>query len=1498
MLAGRLEGLATALPSNRLNKIRIHAMGLKIVISSSRFADEKQAVVEELKLRDNALATLGNSSKRIEYIYDCEKESTVFGKLPKQDVINKYVISECDWFILLAPIGHVGNKTAGEARAAYEAVMQDKGLVFSLFYCKNPYRTSNAAEYREALVEHRCPKSDTDVDLQELQQLIKDLYGQESEHYMAEYEYTEHHTSLAHGIAAQFDMLLQENTFRALRIEGLAVKGGDVEARDLYYDPNRALEINGFNKNLYRKRSGVDERLSALIGGGSRVVAVTGLPGSGKTRVVYEYVTHQLAHENVILMNRTNLNDVIGRMKLAADLKARKPHLSVNQGAQQRLYFVADQVRDQFEVAGIPAEDVVFFFKQVLGHKDYVFIGTSIGSAYDSFLQAFPGVRSLFDSNVYLCAKLEIPPIGKSEEDANFVNWLRLYYGKTRGGKTVADYIPRLNDYVEHIIRQLTDIGDATQRLYVGSFLKACQLVSVFRYSLPLCLVVMLVRQRCKDTPQVAFTDHIRKCIDYLEKNNAVWISKGINDNMFNYDMIQTYDDEKMLTIVPPDITFTVNELVWEALLSRDAALEIGKRQFYSWDDPYETVNAVSWFFATFPTLKTLGRVVARIPQTDNYRACINACLERVEEWIGQFAPEHLNDADREEMTYLYNLMIGRAEDRWTVDRLVDDMKDCGLQPNESTVGEMIRFSQSGQDVYTRQDIEDFQAENGIADNIYSVWRKVEYFTGTFAEAMAFLQQDTVLQTVDRARTVGDLFDMDYLSLRRIYGTLARMCRTAADIDALVQYANDRYGAALRLADAENDARTLRNIIRKDVGKLFEVDRNTLNGIRDTDAAKALLKSYVDRLFLLNYSVLYFLIERASHNRPLQELLQAYLEEGKGVWTSVKANNREMAYVGLVQVSEDFATSYAFYRAWEEKAGHHNPQMFAMCLENCQRYEYKEAVQAFRRLEEEMGGPDKVSLILYNQMLKISPSLDDAMVFVKSLKSVDDYTLSNLLGIIDNAKDDDGKSNPKRFVFAYELLNMPLFARLRCDIHVMAMMYKMAESRKHERYLYHLIDHDLQENEAVGLKKLIAASRQINSILIRKRYRSLEVAFKLLEMYRKRHLATMANGEKMAQDCYSALCGKIASCKDPDKRNKAFKRWDALIETDRDVLEIDEFFYSTLYRFRKPHALIDEKGEVSACFRRDMESVRVTKSYIFGNIMSTMLAVGFGFEQIWKMYVYYRDTFVTGKKEKGLYPYMSMYKRLGEAAAGNAEWQERVDAEKTRFGFGRLSAHADNSIFIHKKLKKAKNYEAVLQILKDEIESGYLMPSVLNSAMNNIEERMWNVCVGQRKACYDAILNFLHENRTVFSLLTPLTYPPLLKLAPGFEEKRQWLFPQGEEPMNEVYLGTVATDFKIGCCDIGITRRYFDLWLGIYKDLGLMLDENFKKLGVYLRIELDNAHDGYLERALEVLRLFVRHKRPLSGHTFKNHLWTELQEKLLAAFPGCAPVLDRVVIGK
>lgn len=239
-----------------------------------------------------------------------------------------------------------------------------------------------------------------------------------------------------------------------------------------------------------------------------------------------------------------------------------------------------------------------------------------------------------------------------------------------------------------------------------------------------------------------------------------------------------------------------------------------------------------------------------------------------------------------------------------------------------------------------------------------------------------------------------------------------------------------------------------------------------------------------------------------------------------------------------------------------------------------------------------------------------------------------------------------------------------------------------------------------------------------------------------------------------------------------------------------------------------------------------------------------------------------------------------------------------VDKERTRFGFDKSYIRTNNSIFIHEKLGMVKDYHIVLQILKDEINSGYLLPCVLNACMNKIEDCMNRADVRQCAVCYAEVQNFLYDNPVIFNSFTMLTYAHLLNLAPTFEDKQKWLFKQGEEPSSEVLLGIVATDPVIGYCDISITRRYFDLWLNIYKDLGLSLEANFKTLGRNLRIEIEHAREDYLQRALYLLRLFVRHKHPVSEKTFKNCLWTELSEKLLVAFPDCATILDKVVIGK
>ena len=171
-------------------------MGLKIVLSSSRRLDEKNKVIEKLKLMDKALSMLGNRGKRIEYIYDCETASTVFGLMPKQTEINNCLIPKCDWLILLAPLKHVGDKTAGELVAAYKAMKNGANLVINVFACSDPLGAKNEEEYQQNLVENDCVKADSDVYLEQLLQLLRDSYEQIDEHYVVDYRYDSDCSSL------------------------------------------------------------------------------------------------------------------------------------------------------------------------------------------------------------------------------------------------------------------------------------------------------------------------------------------------------------------------------------------------------------------------------------------------------------------------------------------------------------------------------------------------------------------------------------------------------------------------------------------------------------------------------------------------------------------------------------------------------------------------------------------------------------------------------------------------------------------------------------------------------------------------------------------------------------------------------------------------------------------------------------------------------------------------------------------------------------------------------------------------------------------------------------------------------------------------------------------------------------------------------------------------------------------------------------------------------
>jgi len=175
-------------------------MGLKIVISASRYSSEKQSVISELKKLNTSQRTI------IEHIYDCEEYSTVIGDKSKQEGINGDIIPTCDWFILLAPLNHVGRQTALEFLAACLAFRNSKYPIISIFHCKNPY---NGEDLPQQL--SYSPKN-KDVKVNCLLKIASRLLHT-GHQYDVDYGYNKDDSSLKYHIIDQYNKIYKEKLF-------------------------------------------------------------------------------------------------------------------------------------------------------------------------------------------------------------------------------------------------------------------------------------------------------------------------------------------------------------------------------------------------------------------------------------------------------------------------------------------------------------------------------------------------------------------------------------------------------------------------------------------------------------------------------------------------------------------------------------------------------------------------------------------------------------------------------------------------------------------------------------------------------------------------------------------------------------------------------------------------------------------------------------------------------------------------------------------------------------------------------------------------------------------------------------------------------------------------------------------------------------------------------------------------------------------------------------
>lgn len=1396
-------------------------MGLKIVISASRYSSEKQSVISELKKLNTSQRTI------IEHIYDCEEYSTVIGDKSKQEGINGDIIPTCDWFILLAPLNHVGRQTALEFLAACLAFRNSKYPIISIFHCKNPY---NGEDLPQQL--SYSPKN-KDVKVNCLLKIASRLLHT-GHQYDVDYGYNKDDSSLKYHIIDQYNKIYKEKLFHIQQFSHFAHKGETISAKELYYDKKRAEEQFGFCQNLYFPRESVDGKVKEAIEAKTQIIVITGVPGSGKTRAMYECIHTILSHENVIILNPENIDEVTERMIMFNEKEDNN---------EETFYLVCDQIKDVF--FQMEEKKVNLFFQTIINNPQLYFLASSISSSYNVFLDNFGTLKNWFKDSAII-SEINIPIISKDKDKENIRTWLNNNF-PTQKGETIGDYIPGLNNYVEQIVENLYEkTEERSFGTYISSFFKASQVNSLFRRTSPLFIPIMIMQKEYEEETKIQFKQNCTTCINYLIDKNCIWVRDGntsirLSEKVFDFEEINEYDEEEMLSIIPVRYTYSLNELVWEAILKKEEERRLAdKEELFSYciDNEDDVKIAIKAFYNTFPTANSLQRILPRIPSGPNQERCREVAWKYVHGKIKNFAKQ---TPDSESVKLTYSMLLGRAGNWKEVQNLLQEMTDSNVELNGNTIGELYRFAHNySSDRTVLSFIENLQKKHDIPDSLYVLFRKMELYTHTFQKAVIFFKEHGL---ADKIKPYAESpSSLEYMDAQKIFRHLSMLTESYDDWKIMLQLYDK---ASLEISNA-----------------------NLYSFVKSTQRNSNRLKE-ICNLFLINKPVLQ---------------------------TSIKEQHYELMIAYLIMNSPDFETSIYFYDINYECSHKDNFRLLALSFKNCKGIEYQKAVQYINKVEERVKAQypeSSISPIVYNQLLGIAPTQDDASYFFKRIERGDDFTLCNLLKDILRASSED----EKRFIYAYELINRPLFRPLRDDIHVVAILFNLATHPGHEEYIFSMINQDLGGgNEAKAMTRIINSSNEISSMRIRKPYRSLQDAYDLFLQIRKQYLSNSQT--KVASDIYSTISNKInAERKYPKLREEYRKKWIAIVQKDDDIILKDEHFYSTVYRFYKLDSVVCD-GKISQEFQLAMEGVKAEHSKTFNNILLA-LKFSYNFNTMKVLYEYYISWFNRSGKPKYLSPDHRTYTYLLEAVQ-TVEEALYIDRElfkyqthspklnetihyieqKFNIRFENYKSDRSHSYFkqkreepslIHNQLRSGKmTTEEILHTLAEHIMMhDFVTPSILNSAITGIfKERNRSKSIR-----YQLLMKFINQYHLSKSF-TQYTYMYLIKLSPDFGEVQRWL-PMTDSVISEVLYGSLACNFMIAQSDISINREYFARWENIYKELHFEygLESCWATMAIYLRIEAEGMeHDPKtaIPILIRLIETFYTHKRMLKQDTFMN----------------------------
>lgn len=952
-------------------------------------------------------------------------------------------------------------------------------------------------------------------------------------------------------------------------------RGKDICAKELYHDPKRTEKQFGFVEDFYCRREVVDGKLEEYInkessshqGAFRAFLFLTGMPGSGKTRAVYQLCkTGPLQNKDVIILRKDNIVEI-------ADFV-------IKSEPTDSLYFLCDQIVDVFKLL---KEDILekLVNKITESNGKYHLIATNTVTRLNDYLKKEINGDKLWDIRSYEI--LTIAP----ELDEEFIARLRknTNFKQSGNAKTVADLIPGLNKYSKKIYE---DSFHQVNNEFKEAWLKALQLVSIFRKeNNPLFLAILVLEKIYPNLDKKGLKETLRRSIKQMISSNFFDLYyesdsgniESINPNDIDKNFISLndpksidYDGEKIEGggVLPQKYqdsqrtcTFEIKELVWHYLEEQE------KNLLYDFTTVDEVQEAIECWYKAFPKneISSLARILPRIPDpTPDIQGVVN---EFVKKKLEDLIPDKSKELTLDEIQ-LYGLLLGRSQCEDDVQYVFDKIQNT---PNYlihgNIVGEWYRYAKS---------------------NYINKIEYKKYVEETIRRKVSFLTIDNDSSWKLNLPEGVHLASNDLYNIRQEYEALVNLKIICPTFDKLLSYVDMCFGQTLTKEKipllTKHEFSTINSLCIL-LALNSKVERNNLEALYSLLNKYSLFK---ENKVCLSHQLYYQLAKQTDGNivkcTAVTDVFfcnqTTTYSENPNNWTLQNETDefKKVFALFLLQAIErctTFKSSIKLYELYICAFGNEEANRFKVltkAFRNCTLEEFSDLTEFWKNLKNNTQIDSNSHKILTNVIMEKAPSYEIALDYMKELdeRHIDSYCLFHILNKLSKL----AKIKPcyKLFNKARAVINDERLSRFKSEGQILNRLYQIANNAK-------------QEKEVDKIVGETATNRVFVSIKMGKAHRDVSAVY---ELYKDFH----RNQTKIYSDLFSIMVLRLVQDKKSanDEIRKALEA-----DSDKSFHLKDSHYLLSLIRLGKIRIFKEDSDEFSDVFLANVDKLDTTDSW-------------------------------------------------------------------------------------------------------------------------------------------------------------------------------------------------------------------------------------------------------------------------------------------------------------